>query len=370
MEKQRSSNLELLRIISMFLIVMHHFAVHGGFQLLEKKLSLNKIIIQILSGGGQLGVNLFILISGYFLIDSKFKINKLLKLVFETFFYSFVIILLFIVLKSNLNIGIKEVITSCLPIIYSSYWFVTCYIVLYLFVDYINPIIRELNKKKYFQLILLLLLLWSIIPSFTLGKPGYSPFVWFIFIYLVVGYIKLYPYKFMFKFKINLILGILFYLIVLISFIIFDYLKIPDVSFGKGVTHFAQTNSIFIFLSSVFLFLAFKNIKIKNYRLLNIVSSTTFGIYLIHDNYLMRKFIWTEYFKVYEHFEDDNLLFYSLKIIILVFIVCSLLDFVRQKIFVFSIDKIIPIIEEKIKGILLLLDKIYVQRIEDNKLEE
>ena len=111
MQKQRSSNLELLRIISMFLIVMHHYAVHGGFQLLEKDLSLNKIIIQILSGGGQLGVNLFILISGYFLIDSEFKINKLLKLIFETFFYS-VIILLFIVSKSNLNIGIKDIIDT------------------------------------------------------------------------------------------------------------------------------------------------------------------------------------------------------------------------------------------------------------------
>lgn len=247
MQKQRNSNLELLRIISMLLIVMHHYAVHGGFQLLGKNLSLNKIIIQILSGGGQLGVNLFILVSGYFLIDSKFKINKLLKLIFETLFYS-VVILLFIISKSNLNIGIKDIIISCFPITYSSYWFATCYIVLYLFIDYINPIIKTLNKKKYFQLILLLLLLlWCIIPSFTMGKLGYSPFVWFVLMYLIAGYIKLYPYKFMSNVKINFLFGVLFYLIVLLSFIIFDYLGIPDIYFGKGVTHFGQTNSIFIF---------------------------------------------------------------------------------------------------------------------------
>lgn len=364
MQKQRSSNLELLRIISMFLIVMHHYAVHGGFQLLEKDLSLNKIIIQILSGGGQLGVNLFILISGYFLIDSEFKINKLLKLIFTTFFYSVTILLVFLYLNHDLNIGIKDIIISCLPITYSSYWFVTCYIVLYLFIDYINPVIKMLDKKKYFQLILLLLL-WSIIPSFTLGKPGYSPFVWFILIYLIAGYIKLHPCKFMFNFKINFIFGVLFYLIVLLSFMIFDYIGIPDIFFGKGVTHFAQTNSIFIFLSSLFLFLAFKNIEMKNYKLLNIISSTTFGIYLIHDNFLMREFIWTKYFKVYEHFEDADLLFYSLKIIILVFIVCSLLDFIRQKLFVFSIDKIISIIEVKIKNILLFIDKISVKIIKN-----
>lgn len=117
-------------------------------------------------------------------------------------------------------------------------------------------------------------------------------------------------------------------------------------------------------------FLSFKNIKMKNYKLLNIISSTTFGIYLLHDNILMRKFIWLEYFKVYEHFEDTNLFFYSLKIIILVFIICSLLDFIRQTLFIFSVDKIIPIIENKIKSILFFLDKIYVQRVENNNLEE
>lgn len=71
--KIRNSNLELLRIVSMILIIMHHYAVHGGFDLLNTELDLNRIWIQILSIGGKIGVNCFVLITGYFMINSKFK---------------------------------------------------------------------------------------------------------------------------------------------------------------------------------------------------------------------------------------------------------------------------------------------------------
>ena len=44
-KKQRSSNLELLRIFCMFIIVMHHFALHSGF-IYGEELSFNKILVQ------------------------------------------------------------------------------------------------------------------------------------------------------------------------------------------------------------------------------------------------------------------------------------------------------------------------------------
>lgn len=100
-------------------------------------------------------------------------------------------------------------------------------------------------------------------------------------------------------------------------------------------------------MASVEIFLGFKNLKLKYNKLINIISSTTLGIYLIHDNKLVREFLWKNYFKVYEHFKDTNLLTYSLKIIILVFTICCILDFLRQKLFVYSLDKVIPIIEVK-----------------------
>lgn len=80
--KVRSSNLELLRIVSMLLIIICHSSTHGGFALAEQVLWANKLFLQLITFGGELGVCCFILITGYFMINSTFKIKKLLKLVF------------------------------------------------------------------------------------------------------------------------------------------------------------------------------------------------------------------------------------------------------------------------------------------------
>lgn len=90
-KKERQSNLELLRIFSMILIVMHHYAIHGGFDVIDMQFNFNKEVIRFFTFGGKLGVNLFIMISGYFLIKSKFKKKNLLRLwITTTFFLSFV----------------------------------------------------------------------------------------------------------------------------------------------------------------------------------------------------------------------------------------------------------------------------------------
>ena len=77
----RQSNFELLRIISIVIIIAHHIAFHGGFEYPTEVVSINKLWIQFLLLGGKIGVDLFILISGYFLISStKVKINRTLRL--------------------------------------------------------------------------------------------------------------------------------------------------------------------------------------------------------------------------------------------------------------------------------------------------
>lgn len=74
-ESFRDSNLELLRIISMLLIVTHHYALHG-FNFLNLDLTSNKIVLNFLVSGGKIGVNIFILLSAYFLSTSNFNIKK------------------------------------------------------------------------------------------------------------------------------------------------------------------------------------------------------------------------------------------------------------------------------------------------------
>ena len=131
----RSSNLELLRILSMILIIMHHYSVHGGFSLIDQTLTINKLFVQILSLGGKIGVVCFILITGYFMINSSFKFKKLLKLVLEVWFYSIGIMVIFY-LFGLAEFNTVTFFTCLFPLSHSLYWFVTTYVVHYLLTFY------------------------------------------------------------------------------------------------------------------------------------------------------------------------------------------------------------------------------------------
>lgn len=76
----RESNIELLRIVLMVLIIMHHFSVHGTFAF-TPELTFNKVFLQVFGLGGKAGVVAFVMITGYFMVSSSFKLHKFGKLV-------------------------------------------------------------------------------------------------------------------------------------------------------------------------------------------------------------------------------------------------------------------------------------------------
>ena len=84
LNKKRSSNIELLRIVSMLLIVSYHVILHLDIDTSTISIIPNRILINLFMFNGKFGVNLFMLISGYFLIHTKFKIKNMLKLFINT----------------------------------------------------------------------------------------------------------------------------------------------------------------------------------------------------------------------------------------------------------------------------------------------
>ena len=93
MSKSRNSNIELLRIISIIMIVISHYCVHSpvGIEVSDLNIGITRFLLEFLTFGN-FGSILFVLISGYYLINSKgIKLQKLLKLVFQILFYSIII---------------------------------------------------------------------------------------------------------------------------------------------------------------------------------------------------------------------------------------------------------------------------------------
>ena len=191
MESLRKSNFELLRIVAMIMITMFHYALYSGFNFPAGTLSFNQLYIDFIKIGGKIGVNIFILISGYFLIKSKEnKISKLLKFWLQVFFYSVVIYIIALCLKIE-NFTVINFIKSIFPITFRTWWFASVYFVLYLIYPYLNILLNNLTKEQYKKLLLLMTICWSLIQTLTNQNFEGNDLIWFIYVYSIAGYIRL-----------------------------------------------------------------------------------------------------------------------------------------------------------------------------------
>lgn len=330
---QRSSNFELLRILCVIFIIMHHYSAHGVEGLTEHTLTINKVIEQILTIGGKIGVNCFVLLTGYFMVNSTFQYKKLLKLILEVFFYSALSMIIFYSLglsKYNFTV-VKE---SLFPLTYDMYWFATAYVVMYILTPFINPFIKRLSQVNHLKLILLLVTLWSIIPVFTFGQaPGYSNLGWFILLYMIAAYIKLYPHNYFNKCTGNMVVAFLSYMIIILSIIMLNILGVENSTYADHVTYLREMNMFPTLLCSTSLFLGFKNLKIRNNKVINTISISAFGVYLIHDNYFVGPFLWKEVFKNTMYLDSPLLLLHAIITTLIVFCVCTIIDQMRLNIF-------------------------------------
>ena len=111
----RQSNIELLRIVAMVMIVASHFGVHGGFNYGEE-ISLNSVWITFFGSGGKLGVDIFMLISGYFAVMStRFRFSRVLRLWLQGFFYA-VGIYLVLVLTKMVKFKTVDLLLNFIPV--------------------------------------------------------------------------------------------------------------------------------------------------------------------------------------------------------------------------------------------------------------
>ena len=96
----RQANFEILRVVAMFMIVFWHFIQNVMMRTDAMEESsivsvVNYIILQYGMILCSVGVNLYVMVTGYFLVDKSFKSNRIFRVWIQTTFYSFFIALLF-----------------------------------------------------------------------------------------------------------------------------------------------------------------------------------------------------------------------------------------------------------------------------------
>ena len=326
--KKRDSNIELLRMIAMLMIIAHHFAVHGGFFFQNRQITGNMLFLQWLSIGGKIGVNLFVLISGYFLAAaSEIRIQKAVKLWLQIFFYSVVIYLIFC-LTGLTGFSVRGLVEALFPILSKQWWFASSYFLLYLLSPVINRGLRKLSQKKHLLLLAVLAVFWYGIPVFTWLPERLRDLLWFVFLYCISGYLRRYNSAEKQKAGTWLTIGTG---LLLLSFgyavFLLDFLvKYQD----RYETAYFQTWQILMLLTAIPLLLGFVRLKVKNSSLINKLAAASFGIYLIHDSNYVRYFLWQDLLNSAAYRDSAVLIPYAIGAVILVYLVCMVLESIRS----------------------------------------
>lgn len=338
----RNSAFEILRIIAMLLIIAHHFSVHGGFDFtsLSSIAIFNQVWLDIIFVFGKAGVNIFVLISGYFLIEkSTFKTKRLLSLMIQNVIFSIIIGTIFY-FGYHKEFSASWLMNTLFPMSTNLWWFMTSYLILYMLHPILNILIRGMGKKLHFFFMISSLFIWCLMPTILVIRQNYIMSIWFFILYLVASYIRLYGSKINIKPYIGIIIGSSIFVI---SFILRWILNInldhnePTQQLFIGWFTINEINNVFSFVATIFIFLAFKNMKMKGYKSINYIASFTLAIYLFHDHPDMRHFLWVDLFKNASFIESPGLLPYSLAVVLVVYITGTLIGMAYH----YSFEKLI-----------------------------
>ena len=359
----RNSSLDLLRIISMVMVIILHFFSHGGVLAALTPHTSHWFIGHVINYVSFVAVNCFVLISGYFLLTSQFQLKKVLAFEAQLLFYAILCLLV-----GNMLAVIKferiMLFRTLFPTTSRLYWFATNYMALYILAPFLNKFINSLDKAQMKACILSFVVLFSLLPSlnFTVDawnvNRGYS-FLWFVVLYFTGAYIRLHHqanHASATRWKYEL--GYL----CCVGLAILIKLYFPNISiswFGSDYTSsIIAYNGITMFFGTVFLFMFFYTIKIKNDKLSKIISEIsqlTFGIYLIHEFPYTRNFIWNTLFSPSTYANTVRGWILLIVYVAIIFLSGIAVEFIRKKAFGRIQGKVIDLLYKLVKDKPLIL---------------
>ena len=329
MEHKRESNLELLRILMILSIIGHHFVVNSGLPQLFSfdNITFNMVFLQVFGMWGKTAINVFTLITGYFMVKSDLTLKKFLKLYLPIKFWSFLFTFIFAITGYTI-FSFKDIWKIIFSMIYEAdVYYAGTLIVMMLLIPFMNVLARALSKRQY-QLMLAVLLIYFTFLSTFMMRDTFDFTGWLCTVYLIGGYIRLYPLK-VDNLKCGVLCTTISTALMVLSIITVDFVG-AKLGFTSAYHMVNDSNKLLAVTTSISIFIMFKNIRLKYNYIINTVASATFGVLLIHANSnSMRKLLWQDLFHNADHYTDSMLPLYSSMVVIVVYVVCVVLDLLR-----------------------------------------
>lgn len=312
----RRSNIELCRIVSMLLIVLLHstYASFGYPANIDKESSL----VLLFSSISIYGVDVFLLISGYFGLKPKYSsianilficlFAAICRIVLSSLFESFNYSQLFFISKSN--------------------WFIVCYLGLIIFSPILNIFIENTSQKQLKLIITLFFAysLWfSVFPKQADIDPGFNngcSIIWFIEVYLIGRYLKIHGIPLILK---NHSKVIWFSSIIMI---LLGQVLLIKCGFSNYLPWWGAQNQPVVLLAAISFFITFCNIDIQS-SCINAIAQSTLFVLLMHSPEITKKY--------FQYINKIDNMFLAIVFWIIgvfaIYAICTIIDQIRKIIY-------------------------------------
>ncbi len=271
----RDSNIELLRIVAMFLVLIDH----SGYMSINPPsyeevfsapmLSLARYGSQSFSS---ICVNVFVLISGWFGIKTRF--SRITEFLFQCYFICFVSYFVLLAIGLTTPMSISSWVNF---MVFGDLWFVCAYLLLYLMAPMMNGFVDSLTQRQFLYFLLTFLTIQffhGFVIQVSWFDKGMSPLT-LMSLYMIGRYMRMYPNR-LTTMRRRVDLFIYFVVSILGAFFTFISVRLG----AEGYRFFSYASPTII-VASVYFFLFFTKISFRS-RFVNWIAASAFAVYVLN----------------------------------------------------------------------------------------
>lgn len=335
-DAKRNSTLEILRILSMCMILGLHYINPDIGGALSTTAPANLHFLRAVESACIPAVNVFVLISGYFLISRKTTgFRKAVELYLIMVIYDLLLLAVAVAVGDSV-FTLKNLLIAIAPFAFwQQQWFLETYILLLLILPFLNLLIAKLNKTAHGMLVVIQLIFFSVWPSFVPDSPltdnGYG-IINFITLYLIAAY--LHKHVVFQERKRALRFALLGYVGSAALITVSSYIPYLQAAAWRYSYLFAIT-------AAVSLFLLFLNLPESHHRWINVLGGTTFDVYLSHAFLLIQPFVYHRLMQVERFRNEASLPLHMLICLVVQFAVFAAIGLIRQRIWTVTVGKLL-----------------------------
>lgn len=344
---QRMANLELLRCIAMMMVIVLHYLGKSDLlvDLTENPLGSVGMTAWFLESFCIVAVNVYMLISGYFLCMSTYKPGRLIKLYLQVWFYSVGVGVLAIMtgIFPWQDVTVHDLLTFVFPVSMEHYWFITAYVFLYILLPFVGGALRKMTKAQMQIALGTLLAVFCVMKSVLpvrLEKDlqGYDC-LWYLCVFVTAAYLRRFGLPFLQKIKNSLLLYVGGCVAVFGLTMGLRQVYLRTGSLDRILSIGMEYNHVLPFLAAVGLFSLFALLKVgeRAGTFINKIAPYTLGVYLLHEHiglrYAWQKWLGAEW--VMQHQGAAGVLALAAGILVAVIVVFGagiLFDMLREKV--------------------------------------